>query len=185
MGKMILVLGGARSGKSNFACSLADKYKRVAFVATAEGGDGEMRRRIRLHRRQRPEHWKTYEEPRNILRALSAAGQDHDCVVVDCLTLWVSNLLLARKSEAEIARSFSEVLAGIKKGKFSTVFVSNEVGLGLVPANRLGRLFRDTAGRINRIAAAAADEVYFLFSGIPLRLKPGGTRGISIAKERE
>jgi len=185
MGKIILVLGGARSGKSNFACSLARKYKRVAFIATAEGGDDEMRRRIRLHRRERPAHWNTFEEPRNILRALSAAGVDHDCVVVDCLTLLVSNLLLAKKSEAEISRTLSEALAVIKKAKFRTVFVSNEVGLGLVPANRLGRLFRDTAGRVNRIVAAAADEVYFLFSGIPLRLKPGGTRGISIAKERK
>ena len=185
MGKIILVLGGARSGKSNFACSLARKHKRVAFIATAEGGDVEMRRRIRRHRRQRPEHWKTFEEPRNILRALSAAGEDHDCVVVDCLTLWVSNLLLAKKSEAEISRTLSEVLGVIKKAKFRTVFVSNEVGLGLVPSNTLGRVFRDIAGRVNQLVAAAADEVYLLFSGIPFRLKPGGTRGISIARERE
>jgi len=185
MGKIILVLGGARSGKSNFACGLARKHKRVAFIATAEGGDEEMRRRIRLHRRERPAHWKTFEEPVNIVRALSAAGEDHDFVVVDCLTLLVSNLLLAKKSEAEISRMLSEALAVIKKAKFRTVFVSNEVGLGLVPSNTLGRVFRDTAGRINQFVAAAADEVYFLFSGVPLRLKPYGTRGISITKEKK
>ncbi len=173
MGKIILVLGGARSGKSTFARVLAGRYKKVSFIATAEGRDAEMRRRISAHKRERPPGWKTFEEPRDIQRALSEAGAAHACVIGDGLTLLGSNLLLAKKSEAEICGAVAKALTAAKKGKFRTVLVSNEVGLGLVPAGRLGRAFRDAAGRVNQQAAAAADEVYFLVSGIPLKVKPG------------
>ena len=173
MGKIILVLGGARSGKSTFARVLAGRHKKVAFIATAEGRDAEMRRRIFAHKRERPSGWKTFEEPRDIRRALNEAGAANDCVIVDCLTLLVSNLLLAKKSETDICGAVSKALTVAKKGKFRTILVSNEVGLGLVPAGRLGRAFRDAAGRVNQQAASAADEVYFLVSGIPLKIKPG------------
>ncbi len=173
MGRITLILGGARSGKSTFARVLAGRYKKVAFIATAEARDAEMSRRISAHKKERPAGWKTLEEPRGIPRVLAQAGAVNDCVIVDCLTLLVSNLLLDRKSEAEICGVVSAALDAAKKCKSRTILVSNEVGLGLVPTGRLGRAFRDAAGRVNQLAAASADEVYFLASGIPLRIKPG------------
>jgi adenosylcobinamide kinase/adenosylcobinamide-phosphate guanylyltransferase len=172
MGKIILVLGGARSGKSTFAQGLAEKHKKVAFIATAQGRDTEMRRRIKLHKLIRPAGWKTFEEPKQLAPLLLKIGDGFDCLLLDCLTLLVSNLMLAKKTEAVILHLVGELLSTVKKRKYALIVVSNEVGLGLVPSNILGRRFRDIAGRANQIVAAAADEVYFMFSGIPLRVKP-------------
>jgi len=171
MGKVTLILGGARSGKSSFALALAKKYSKVAFVATCDGLDREMRERIKKHRACRPRHWTTFEKNKDIASALDSMQNDFDCVIIDCLTLWVSNLLLAKNKEEKILQEAVAILASLKKKKARTIIVSNEVGLGLVPANRLGRKFRDIAGRVNQLAAGEADEVFFIVSGIPTKIK--------------
>ncbi|MDD5044546.1 MAG: bifunctional adenosylcobinamide kinase/adenosylcobinamide-phosphate guanylyltransferase [Candidatus Omnitrophica bacterium] len=171
MGKITLVLGGARSGKSTYALGLAKKYKRVAFIATAQALDKEMRQRIKKHRVLRPPHWVTFERDEDIIPALENIGNDFDCVIIDCLTLWVSNLLLTKNKEEKIMREALKMLAQLEKMKIRSILVSNEVGLGLVPVHELGRKFRDVAGRVNQLAAREADEVFFTVSGIPVKVK--------------
>lgn len=173
MSKITLILGGARSGKSRHAVSLAQKHKKVAFIATCQALDKEMEERIRMHRQARPRSWKTFEEPRDLAALLVKAGNDFDCVIVDCLTLWVSNLILGGDPENKILERTARILAGLRKTKAKVVLVSNEVGLGLVPRNRLGRDFRDIAGKVNQLVAQAADEVFFTISGIPTKIKRG------------
>jgi len=170
MGKIILILGGARSGKSIHAVSLAKKHKKVAFIATCQPLDKEMHERIRLHKEARPKDWKTFEEPKNIEGLLRGIGNEFDCIVIDCLTLLISNLILGGHKEADILRKIGAMLTHLKKKKAKVIMVSNEVGLGLVPANKLGRDFRDVAGKVNQIIAKEADEVFFVVSGIPLKL---------------
>jgi adenosylcobinamide kinase/adenosylcobinamide-phosphate guanylyltransferase len=171
MGKITLILGGARSGKSTYAVSLAEKYSKVAFVATCEALDKEMAERILRHRRSRPENWVTFEEPRDTAALITRLGNKFDCVIIDCLTLLVSNLILAGDKEEEVVKKIAALLAGFKKKKSRIIIVSNEVGLGIVPANGLGRAFRDIAGKVNQRAAQAADEVFFIVSGMPLKIK--------------
>ncbi|MFA5089453.1 MAG: bifunctional adenosylcobinamide kinase/adenosylcobinamide-phosphate guanylyltransferase [Candidatus Omnitrophota bacterium] len=171
MAKITLILGGARSGKSVYALSLAKTCKKVAFIATCEAKDKEMQERIRVHRKVRPETWKTFEEPRDLVPILNKMGSGFECIVVDCLTLLVSNLILGGYKEQEILRKARAILDNLKKKKARVILVSNEVGLGLVPANRLGRDFRDTAGKVNQLLAREADEAFFIVCGIPLRLK--------------
>jgi adenosylcobinamide kinase / adenosylcobinamide-phosphate guanylyltransferase len=170
MGKITLICGGARSGKSSEALKKGMTYKRVAFVATCEARDDEMRQRIAAHKSARPRHWKTFEEPRD-LEVLLGKIKGTDLVIIDCLTLLVSNLFLQGASRTSIeARAKAIMLIG-KKQPFDLVLVSNEVGLGIVPANRLGRDFRDAAGSVNQIIAKHADEVIFMVCGIPLKIK--------------
>ena len=171
MGKITLVLGGARSGKSSFALGLAKKYKKVGFIATCDGLDREMRERIKKHKILRPKNWATFEKNKHIVSALDDMGNNFDCIIIDCLTLWVSNLLLSKNKEEKIAQEAVAVLARLKKNKARAILVSNEVGLGLVPVNKLGRKFRDIAGRVNQLAAKEADEVFFTVSGIPTKIK--------------
>lgn len=171
MGKITLILGGARSGKSSFALALAKKCKKVAFIATCDGLDREMRERIKKHKICRPKHWTTFEKNKDIASALDNMQNDFNCIIIDCLTLWVSNLLLAKNKEEKILQETTAVLARLKKKKARAILVSNEVGLGLVPANILGRKFRDIAGRVNQLAAREADEVFFTVSGIPTKIK--------------
>jgi len=171
MGKIILILGGARSGKSTHAVSLAKKHKKVAFVATCQPLDKEMKERIRLHKEARPENWKTFEEPRDLNSLLIKMGDTFDCILIDCLTLLVSNLVLAGYKKKDITEKIEAMLATLKKKKAMVIMVSNEVGLGLVPANKLGRDFRDIAGKVNQIAAKEANKVFFIVSGIPLEIK--------------
>jgi len=173
MAKITLILGGARSGKSTHAVSLAEKHKRVAFIATCQPLDKEMRERIMLHKKQRPEHWKTFEEPRDLNLLLIKMGDGFDCILIDCLTLLVSNLMLAGHEKEGIFKEIEAMLAILRKKKARVIMVSNEVGLGLVPANKLGRDFRDIAGKVNQIAAKQANEVFFTISGIPMRIKGG------------
>jgi adenosylcobinamide kinase/adenosylcobinamide-phosphate guanylyltransferase len=152
----------------------------VLFAATAQPFDDEMRARIAVHRAERPSHWRTMEEPLDLAARL-AERLEHDTpvlVVVDCLTLWVSNLLLAlpesadaEGAAAERARDLLSVLAG---SRASSILVTNEVGLGVVPATPLGRRYRDALGRVNQLVASAADEVILLVSGIDVRIKPRG-----------
>jgi adenosylcobinamide kinase / adenosylcobinamide-phosphate guanylyltransferase len=179
----VFVLGGARSGKSAFAERLAaDLGAPVLYVATATPVDAEMADRIRRHRAQRPLDWRTLEVPRDVAAAAQAALGGARTVLVEDLTLLLSNLLVgpahrepmvdpAAAEQAE-ARAGQE-LEGLFALPAHVVLVSNEVGLGLVPEHPVGRLFRDALGRLNQRAAAAADAVYLLVAGLPVRLKPG------------
>ena len=169
--RSVLVLGGARSGKSAYAQSLAeDSAPERLYLATAEAGDAEMTARIARHQAERGDGWTTVEEPLALagtLRAVARPGRR--AIVVDCLTLWVANLIFAgRDVEAEIAR----LAAAIGALEGPVIFVSNEVGLSLVPETKLGREFRDWQGRANREVARASDAVVFLVAGLPTLLKP-------------
>lgn len=171
MGKIILILGGARSGKSALAVSLAKKYKRVAFIATCQGLDKEMRRRIRMHRKKRPAHWQTFEAYQDPAALLGRIGDSFECIIVDCLTLLVSNLLLDGCREKAILKKIGALLCALRKKRAVSVLVSNEVGSGIVPANELSRDFRDVAGKVNQMAARRADQAFFMVAGLPLKLK--------------
>jgi len=170
MGKITLILGGARSGKSAYALKIAAK-KNTAFVATCQGLDKEMCERIRLHKLSRPEHWKTVEEPYLSPKIVTSISNKFECLVIDCLTLWVSNLILKKKSPRYIGSEIIKIMKLLKESRVQAVIVSNEVGLGIVPANKLSRNFRDIAGKVNQIVARGADKVVFMVSGIPWRIK--------------
>lgn len=178
---MILILGGARSGKSAFAQALARDLggDDVLFVATAEAGDEEMRARIAAHKRERPAAWRTLEAPREVAEVLNGAGYQAGVVLIDCLTLLVSNVLLAQGEAATSEEAEAAVLAEVhaiakacERSQATYIVVSNEVGLGLVPPYPLGRLYRDLLGRANQVLAARADSVYFMLAGMPMQLKP-------------
>jgi adenosylcobinamide kinase/adenosylcobinamide-phosphate guanylyltransferase len=171
MNKITLILGGARSGKSSYALSLAKKYKKVAFIATCLGLDKEMRERIRLHKVSRPKHWETFEEPRELAKLLGEMNNSFDCIIIDCLTLLVSNLVLAGNSQEQVFKKIKELLFVLNKKKARIILVSNEVGLGLVPVNKLAREFRDISGKMNQIVASEADEVLFMVAGLPMNIK--------------
>jgi adenosylcobinamide kinase / adenosylcobinamide-phosphate guanylyltransferase len=164
-----LVLGGARSGKSAFAEKLiVDSGLARIYLATATAGDGEMQTRIARHRVQRGEDWTTVEEPLALVDALTRSVTHGHAVLVDCLTLWLSNLLLAERDSDTEARRLTRFL-GV--AKHPVVLVSNEVGLGLVPETPLGRQFRDAQGRLNQAVAACVPNVVFIAAGLPLWLK--------------
>lgn len=171
MGKITFVLGGARSGKSRFAIKLAGRAKSAAFIATGQGLDAEMEERIAFHRRQRPKGWRTFEEPKDLSALIAKIGNKFDRIVIDCLTLWASNMLMGHAKEKKIGIEMSGIMKRLKKAKAESIVISNEIGLGIVPENKLARDFRDIAGRINQIAAEKADEVYFMVSGLPWRIK--------------
>lgn len=166
-----LVIGGARAGKSSLAARLAASTGLpVTFVATAQALDEEMARRIARHRDERPEGWRTVEEPVDLLGALERSGDD--AVVVDCLTLWVSNLVLAGLTDADVE---SRAEAAAEHGAARTpptLVVTNEVGMGVHPASDLGRRFRDLLGRVNSIWAGRAEQVLLVVAGRALRLEP-------------
>jgi adenosyl cobinamide kinase/adenosyl cobinamide phosphate guanylyltransferase len=168
----VLLLGGARSGKSALAVRLASGFSGpIVVVATAEGRDEEMRERIRRHRRERLQHWGTVEEPVELAAAIGDAPADA-CVVVDCLTLWTSNLL-ERGWEGTAIESEAERAAAAAASRSSpTIVISNEVGLGIVPATPLGRAYRDLLGRVNAIFAEAAEEALLVVAGRLVRLVP-------------
>ena len=174
--RLTLVLGGVRAGKSSYAQRLASEGGgRVLFVATAEAGDADMAARIQAHRRDRPPDWDTLEEPVDLVGALSGVSNRYDTVLLDCLTLWVSNLLLRStdidSSRTGILKETEWLLDVFRRGSASWVVVSNEVGLGVVPPTRLGRVFADELGRVNQFVAAAADDVYFMAAGLAMPLK--------------
>src|SRR4051812_40176827 len=164
-----LVLGGARSGKSAFAERLVrDSALQRIYLATATAGDDEMQARISHHRIQRGDGWRTIEEPLELVPTLARESAKDRAVLVDCLTLWLSNLMHAgRDAEAETRR----LADWLGKAQHPVVLVSNEVGLGLVPETPLGRSFRDAQGRLNQAIAAAVPNVVFIAAGLPLRLK--------------
>lgn len=181
MGQIILVTGGARSGKSSFAEKLVrEKGERISYIATAQIFDEEMRFRIKLHRERRPKDWKTYEAPFHAEKALKKAVKDSDTILFDCITVYLSNLVCA-KSVAELAKEdalYTEAKAKIqalidtvKAANATVIFVTNEVGAGIVPENHLARIYRDLSGSVNQQLACASDEVYAVICGIPMQLK--------------
>lgn len=171
MNKIILILGGARSGKSGYALRLAKQYKKVAFIATCQPLDKEMRKRIRAHKKARPKHWVTFEEPKELAKLIGKLGHRFDCILIDCLTLLVSNLVLTGEKPEQVFKKIKELLFALSKKKAKIILVSNEVGLGLVPVNKLGRAFRDIAGKVNQVAAQQANEVFFMAAGLSLKIK--------------
>jgi adenosyl cobinamide kinase/adenosyl cobinamide phosphate guanylyltransferase len=171
MVKSVLIIGGARSGKSRFALTLAEPYSNKTLVATLEPKDEEMKARIKKHQRQRGKDWKVIEEPVRLAEAVRRAVAKSDCVVVDCITLWLSNLLLAGKTESEIGAEIKKLCKTVTRPKALVVVVSNEVGQGIVPADPLTRQFRDLQGKANQMLAAKTGEVYLMAAGIALKIK--------------
>jgi adenosylcobinamide kinase/adenosylcobinamide-phosphate guanylyltransferase len=172
-GKSItLILGGARSGKSRFAQKLAARHSSVAFVATARPSDEEMRRKIERHKADRPAQWSTIEEPLLLETVLRQQAATFSLLLVDCLTLYTSNLMTAEKEDPEAVLCRVDLLCdALRSGESSVVLVSNEVGSGIVPAYPSGRMFRDLLGEINQRVAAVADNVLFMVAGLPLVVK--------------
>ncbi|MCA9959328.1 MAG: bifunctional adenosylcobinamide kinase/adenosylcobinamide-phosphate guanylyltransferase [Anaerolineales bacterium] len=183
MGQLTLILGGARSGKSTFAERLAAKWsEQVVYVATAEAKDEEMAARIAVHQQKRPSHWQTLELPLGIGAFVRTHPLSGDVVLLDCLTLLVTNVLLAANPDVEaideaachaaVEREITALAAAIAASDAHWIVVSNEVGLGLVPPYPLGRVYRDTLGWANQQLARSATAVYFMLAGIPMRLQP-------------
>lgn len=185
--QLILVLGGARSGKSTFAQQLAQRSKRsVAFIATATASDEDMHNRIMLHRAARPPHWYTIEEPLKLAAALHQAAEGADVILLDCITVWLSNWLFSQGDPqhietAAVSSLYTQgaldaieelltTLAALDASK-TLIAVSNEVGLGIVPAYELGRIYRDILGLINQRLAAAAERVYLMVAGLGVDIK--------------
>ncbi|MFA5515736.1 MAG: bifunctional adenosylcobinamide kinase/adenosylcobinamide-phosphate guanylyltransferase [Desulfuromonadales bacterium] len=173
MGKLVFVTGGARSGKSRYAQKLAESCPGpLLYVATAGIGDSEMADRVRRHRQERGERWRTLEEPLALAEKLPPAATGQGAMLLDCATLWLSNLLFQHRED--VGRVLAEVenlLAVVPVLDAPLFLVSNEVGGGIVPENRLARLFRDVSGEANQKFAAAADEAWLVVAGLPLRLK--------------
>lgn len=166
----VLVLGGARSGKTGFGERLAMRLgESPVYLATAEALDGEMRDRVRTHQQQRQGRFETIEEPLDLSGALLRAVRDHDVVLVDCLTLWISNMLGANKDVAAAVEELALTLNEVATAR--VILVSNEVGLGIVPDNPLARSFRDLAGSAHQRLAEICDDVYFIVAGLPMVLK--------------
>lgn len=170
----ILILGGARSGKSRYALKLAEnRWRHPLYVATAEALDLEMQERIATHKKARGKHWACAEEPLEIARLIQRADQLYparDVLLIDCLTLWLNNVL-AKEGARFFDRRRKNLLKAVRASKKSLIMVSNEIGLGIVPDNDLGRQFRDLAGRLNQDLAAVADTVLFIAAGLPVVLK--------------
>lgn len=169
----MLVLGGCRSGKSRFAEAwAAGRYRRKTYIATlTPSADPEMAQRIALHRRSRSDDWRTVEEPLDLVGALGSQQGNTDLVLIDCLTLWLTNLLLHDLSDGEIEGAVQALAQEVAASAVPVVMVANEVGLGLVPEAPLGRRFRDLAGWTNQQMAAACSHVVLVTAGIPLAIK--------------
>jgi adenosylcobinamide kinase/adenosylcobinamide-phosphate guanylyltransferase len=171
-GRLVLIGGGARSGKSRFALTYAEQLGvRHVFVATAQASDNEMAERITRHQRERRAGWVTVEEPLALPETL--ARVEADVVLVDCLTLWLANLLLRGDAVADVEAAVERLVQAASARRGHVVIVTNEVGMGIVPEHALGRLFRDVAGRAHQRLAATADEVYMAMLGLVVRLRPG------------
>ncbi|ODS31090.1 MAG: adenosylcobinamide-phosphateguanylyltransferase [Candidatus Scalindua rubra] len=180
MSKLTFIIGGARSGKSAFAMKLAKKHKHVCYVATADivqtsqNKDDEMIKRIQNHQKNRPANWKTIEAPLELDKAISNLNSKLDVVLIDCITLYITNMLLKsskKKEEEHIIDTINKLCTVCKKIPPHVIMVSNEVGYGIVPDNALSRRFRDIAGYANQIIAREADNVYLITAGIETKIK--------------
>ena len=177
MSRTIFITGGARSGKSRFAEQMAANHgSSLCYLATAQSLDDEMGLRIRKHQQRRGAAWQTIEEPLHLAQTLAANDGVFSVILVDCLTLWLSNLLLlneelGEEAEEQVMDEVQRLATTLRGMTTSVMIVSNEVGMGIVPDNKLARIFRDIAGQANQIIAAAASEAWLVASGIPLKLK--------------
>ena len=170
--KVILITGGCRSGKSRYALNYADQhFSKKLYLATCEVLDEEMARRVENHKKMRGREWQTVEEPIEIIDKIRQYGNEVEVVLMDCLTLWLSNLLLKWDDDSKIMEEIDRFTHTIKGSQTSLILVSNEVGMGIVPADPLSRRFRDLTGIANQKIAEMADTVIFMVSGIPLFLK--------------
>lgn len=190
MSKIILISGGARSGKSTFAEELAMKKKNVLYIATSIPFDEEMAERVKTHKERRPDSWSTIETYREFEKIESTNEfAEAECILLDCLTLMTTNILfsnlgtdkeventlidrqLVSKTEDEIMKNINILIDSCRKADKDLIFVTNEVGLGIVPENKMTRYFRDISGRVNMMTAKLSDEVYMVFMGIPNKIK--------------
>jgi Adenosyl cobinamide kinase/adenosyl cobinamide phosphate guanylyltransferase len=180
MSELTLIIGGTRSGKSAFATELATEHKHVCYIATADSGkssrinDSEMLERIQKHRKNRPAEWKTVEAPLELDKAISNLSGDIDVVLIDCITIYVTNMLLGSHNEEgdeHIIDAINKLCSVCKNVPFHVIMVTNEVGYGVVPDNALSRRFRDIAGYANQIIAREADNVYLVTAGIESKIK--------------
>lgn len=185
MSKIILVTGGARSGKSSFAEQLCRSQENsTAYIATSIPFDEEMKDRVQKHKEMRPDSWETYEAYQKVYAKVSEIAAKHETVILDCVTLMVNNLMFeenmdydhitpeeANKLEAYIKSEFEKLLEEVRKTNLYFVIVTNEIGMSPVAANKLTRVYTDIIGRMNQMIAKQADEVYFVVSGIPMKIK--------------
>lgn len=185
MSNIILVTGGARSGKSSFAESLCIKQNnKTAYIATSVAFDDEMKNRVKKHQESRPKNWKTYEIYKDIYSIVEELNKNHDTVIMDCVTLMVNNLMFTHGIEVDEATSeelnelenyireqITKLLEAVKKTNLYFVIVTNEIGMGIVPENKLSRIYGDFVGRANQLIANYSNEVYFVVSGIPMKVK--------------
>ncbi|SJZ37225.1 bifunctional adenosylcobinamide kinase/adenosylcobinamide-phosphate guanylyltransferase [Selenihalanaerobacter shriftii] len=193
--KVVLILGGARSGKSSFAEKVAGTLggKDVTYIATAEANDKEMEERIKKHQEDRPSEWRTVEEPKDVAERIAELSQEAEVILLDCLTVLVSNILLQgeefgtedyqftdgeKKSRKTLAK-IEKIASKLQEAEVNIIIVSNELGQGVVPAYPLSRVYRDTVGRANQIIAEVADEVYITYAGLPVEIKELGQKTIA------
>lgn len=170
--KIIIITGGCRSGKSQYALDYANRhFHRKLYLATCEALDEEMVRRVENHKRLRGPEWLTIEEPIEIVDQMIRCGDDVEVILLDCLTLWLSNLLLKGDNDLKIMEETERLVHTLKESRTSVIIVSNEVGMGIVPADPLGRRFRDLSGMSNQKITEEADTVVFMVSGLPIFLK--------------
>lgn len=183
--KHILVLGGCRSGKSNVAKQTADDMApdKKFYLATCVPTDREMKNRVKRHQDDRGPDWTTIEEPIRIHETIDRACAQAKVILVDCLTLWISNLLFEEKDEAGIMAAMDRLETALTRAACPVILVSNEVGYGIVPENSLARQFRDMAGLVNQRAARFADQVIVTMAGIPIQIKPGPVNGQGFGNE--
>lgn len=166
-----LVTGGSRSGKSSYALELAEQYNKKTFIATAQAMDAEMKARISKHREERGESYQTIEEPLEVANAVSSIEDRNSVILLDCLTVWLGNLMFHLQTEDEQQQRVSGFLNLMQSPPCDIIVVTNEVGMGIVPENELSRNFRDAAGHLNQQVAKLADKVIFMVSGIPMIIK--------------
>jgi adenosylcobinamide kinase/adenosylcobinamide-phosphate guanylyltransferase len=172
-----LVLGGAQSGKSHYAQQVASQFEHVTFIATGRPTDAEMREKIARHRRKRPMAWRTVEAPRDLKEAIRSESQKADAILIDCLTVYVANVMGSRmKSKIDPEKYIDALCDAIRTSRAAVIVVSNEVGSGVVPAYRSGRIYRDFLGQLNQKIAEIADNVVLMIAGLPVTVKGSRTR---------
>ena len=173
MKQLVFIVGGCRSGKSKYALQTAEKIvaKCRIYIATCVPQDDEMKQRVAQHQKQRNSTWVTVEEPLDLTRAITENSRKADVVLIDCLTLWMSNLLMQTQDEAALKNKIEHLVQALSQADCPVVVVSNEVGGGIVPENPLARQFRDIAGWANQSVAACADRVVWMVAGIPVTVK--------------
>ena len=174
MNKTTLIIGGCRSGKSRRALELAEGLQadNKLFIATCVPYDDEMKKRVERHQRERSSDWRTLETPLKLPEAIGEYSPTSDVILVDCLTLWITNLLMETDDPDSVTTATRHLQAALEKARCPVILVSNEVGAGIVPENRLARQFRDAAGQTNQQMASCADRVIWMIAGIPVTVKP-------------